>query len=342
MSGKRRTPSASASSSTTSATTTASTTEGPPQKKQKTHHRCLAFFITCNPNKKQECPAVKPPPFHEEDLYFLGHSKHLGAKKKKEHWHAIVQFRTKKTYAEVKEWYGCHWIKLQTLKCYSKAVEYLNDDHCETLVPFESFGSYTDGSFRTDIEFAVHCAKKGRTKAYARKKRHSLYRIPAALDQIWKDYAPRPDFQIHLRHDWQLELIAVIDAELSKPLDDLPSMDWRTIHYVFNASGNCGKTEFAKYCQKEYETFVCRPAKTADILFSYQGQRVAILDIPKSVDDVFVAWNAMEQIKDGVWYSAKFKSDCLFRASSCVVIVFSNSPPPETRYSDDRIKLITI
>lgn len=340
---KRSSATMETSTSTSSSATSAAVPAGqPPQKKQKTHHPVLSFFITCNPNKKREAPAIKPPPYDDTDLFYIGYVQHQGGKKQKLHWHCIVQFRTKKTYEQVKAWYGCNWIKIQSLKDFGQAQKYLTDGHT-VVVNFEDFGRYHTGTFRTDIEFAIHCAKRGKTQAYARRKRSTLYNMrQETIDRIWVDYAPKPDFQVRLQHDWQLELIQRIDAELSIPKENMDAMDWRFIHFVYNASGNSSKTAFMKYCLLHYDTFSPRPAKLADILHAYQGQRVVILDIPMSTDDIYVAWGTCEQIKDGVWFSPKYNSGVKYRTSSAVVIVFSNHPPPECKFSQDRIKLITI
>lgn len=312
----------------------------PAKKRQKTHHPVLAFFITCNPNKKRDAAAVKPPEYDETDLFFLGYIQHLGVKKNKLHWHAVVQFRTKKTYEQVKAWYGCNWIKVQSLKDYAQALKYLTDGH-QAMTDYVSWGRYHTGTFRNDLEFAIHCAKRGKTQQYARQKRTSLYSMrKETLDQIWKDYAPKPDFGVSLKYDWQHEFVAMIDTELAIVNKD--DMDWRTIHYVYNRSGNAGKTAFTKYLHLHYDVFVPRPAKLADILYAYDGQRIVVLDVPMSTDDLFVAWGSLEQIKDGSWFAAKYNSQVRFRTCSAIVFIFSNHPAPETKYSEDRLVLHTI
>jgi len=118
--------------------------------------------------------------------------------------------------------------------------------------------------------------------------------------------------------------------------------DDRTIVYVYDRKGSVGKTFLGKYLYANKGAFYCSPSKSADIFIAYNNQRIFVYDIPRCTDDQFINWGALEKIKDGILFSGKYNSTTKYRPFNCHVIVFSNSPPPEDKFSSDRLSIIDV
>lgn len=299
--------------------------------KPKTHHPVHAWFVTINPNSKLALAAPTPPDYDEDLLNYMAVVGHTGDESGLEHYHCVLQFREKKSMADVKAFLRCGWAMCQTLKSKEGSQKYLSDGHT-TTIPLKEFGEWHHGTYRSDIEYAVHCAKKGRDIQYACQHRPSLYRIYKSLSIIWLHNSPKAIFDVVLEKDWQHDIVKICDSPA----------DWRTIYFVYNASGNEGKTQLTKWLQNHYSVCILRPSKAADCLYLYNNQPIVIFDIPKSTDDQYVPWGALEQIKDGIVFSSKYDTKTKYRTTPCHIFVFSNHPPPVGKYSEDRIKLITI
>lgn len=134
---------------------------------------------------------------------------------------------------------------------------------------------------------------------------------------------------------WQVELMAI----LQRAPDD------RTIVWVEDPNGNAGKTTFARwYHATHLETSdIIIPAREADMAYAIRpGLRVYLLDVPRSKSE-FVVWGFLENLKNGVFTSAKYESTTCYMQSPHVVI-FANIPVPEVSqssgFSRDRIKHI--
>jgi len=130
---------------------------------------------------------------------------------------------------------------------------------------------------------------------------------------------------------WQRE---VLDICLSKKKDD------RTIYWYFDEIGNKGKTAFCKYMAYNHGATVLSLGSTADIACSLPDQpEIVLFNIPRGTP--FKNYGALEQIKDGMIFSAKYASKMkLF--NSPVVIVFSNQRPNEEKLSKDRWMIVDL
>lgn len=130
---------------------------------------------------------------------------------------------------------------------------------------------------------------------------------------------------------WQQEIINI----LKSPPDS------RTIHWVWESTGNVGKTFLAKYvCQWMGGLYL--GGKGADIkhaiathVSSGKSLEVCIFDFSRSLEG-YVSYDALESIKNGIFFSGKYESQQIILKNNVHCIVFANFAPMLANLSLDR------
>lgn len=133
---------------------------------------------------------------------------------------------------------------------------------------------------------------------------------------------PRP-FQKH-----------VIDLYNAEPHD-------RKIYWFWDAHGNSGKTALAKHlCLMGKSIYV--NGKASDVkcgvakwIADGNDLRAVIFGIPRTVGAEYVSYAALEEVKDGIFYSGKYESGMVMYKVPHV-FVFANFPPDTSKLSSDR------
>lgn len=149
-----------------------------------------------------------------------------------------------------------------------------------------------------------------------------------------KPCAPKP-FPHEKFYDWQQYLFDIVKE---------PCNDSRTIHWVYDPGMNKGKTEFGRFLMRNYGACILG-GKASDVLYMYDEEPIAIFDIPKDVantDKDFIAYAAIEKVKDGFYASGKYQGRKMNRDFDAHVIVFANCPPKENCWDPARTNLITL
>ncbi|AUM61948.1 Rep [uncultured virus] len=131
---------------------------------------------------------------------------------------------------------------------------------------------------------------------------------------------------------WQQKILDIIQTEPNS----------RTINIVYDPEGGKGKTYLCKYLTANHGAFYTSPAKGADIMHSYNNQKIILYDIPRCIDEQYVNWGCIEKLKDGIYFSGKYNSGTKYRKENAHVFIFTNSTIPEDIFSKDRIHYITI
>lgn len=131
---------------------------------------------------------------------------------------------------------------------------------------------------------------------------------------------------------WQLMLLELFDTKA----------DDRTIHWLWEAKGNAGKTTFAKHvCLNNKDAiYVC--GKGADIKYALSQMenkpKVIIWDLPRGQK---IDYKSLEEIKNGIMFSTKYESGMMiFNAPH--VVVFANYEPDKERLSKDRWNILEL
>lgn len=133
--------------------------------------------------------------------------------------------------------------------------------------------------------------------------------------------------------DWQVDIIDIIE----QPADN------RTIHWLWESKGNCGKTMFCKYLNYHYNALVCQKGKYNDIMnyaFEHEDLTIFIIDVPRSSGNS-VSYNAIESIKSGIIVNMKYETGSKL-INSPHLIIFANEPPEKSKLSNDRWNIISI
>lgn len=182
--------------------------------------------------------------------------------------------------------------------------------------PIECFGTKTThwehrAKDATTEDNIVYCSKDKEfiTNFPIRKK------IINPMDnQIWKD--------------WQLDIVKIIEG----PIDN------RKIYVFVDQKGGAGKSTLAKHIVMNYNAMVSG-GKASDVKYAVsqwileKDLDIVIWDLPRSVDSI--SWNAIEELKNGMFFSTKYESGMsIFNTPH--ILIFTNTLPDESKLSEDR------
>lgn len=150
---------------------------------------------------------------------------------------------------------------------------------------------------------------------------------------------PRELRLISILLPWQEKCLSICDSE----------PDFRTVHWIWEDTGNVGKSQFSRLLCAREKTLVVRGGTAGDLLFIVMSRKEEMLsevttvvwDLPRE-NEGRVSWNAIEQLKDGLITSTKYESGCLL-LPPMNVIIFSNHLPRDAHHiSADRLKILKI
>lgn len=137
---------------------------------------------------------------------------------------------------------------------------------------------------------------------------------------------------------WQNDILKLI----SEPPDQ------RTIHWYWEPDGKVGKTTLAKHICLQYpKSALYLSGKAADIKYAVQQfleiggiPRIILFDFPRS-REAFISWEAIEEIKNGIFFSGKYEAGMVM-FNTPHIICFSNFEPVRSFLSEDRWKVTKI
>ncbi len=137
-------------------------------------------------------------------------------------------------------------------------------------------------------------------------------------------------------HKWQQDILDIVNG----PPDN------RKVLWFWSDVGNIGKSALCKHmCLKVSGCFVLG-GRFKDAMFAIDRMvnvdksppKILVFDVPRSMikdGNVMVSYHTMEKIKDGCFFSSKYKAaQVLF--NPCHVLVFANAPPDLSQLSSDR------
>lgn len=154
------------------------------------------------------------------------------------------------------------------------------------------------------------------------------------------DYGTCRIYRVNIElREWQLAIWLTLKNE----------PDDRSIYWIWEPDGRAGKTTFQKWIYTNMDGVVVLSGKASDMkngvmmyLESTENlPRIVLINIPRCQDTEFLSWQGIEEIKDGFFYSPKYKGGMICGANPHVVI-FANIGPPEAKLSDDRWKVVRI
>lgn len=134
--------------------------------------------------------------------------------------------------------------------------------------------------------------------------------------------------------DWQLE----IAGRFTEPEDALFG---RKIYWFYDSEGGHGKSTLCKYFVDQRDALLLGGANKDCLygLFEYininhTAPEIVIFDIPR-VNKGAVSYQALEQIKNGMFFNSKYESG-MVRFNSPHILIFSNAEPEYQNLTSDR------
>lgn len=129
---------------------------------------------------------------------------------------------------------------------------------------------------------------------------------------------------------WQVEVLATVNSPVHN----------RAVYWFYDATGNTGKSHMGRYLFDHYDAFYSNGGKATDIVYAYNGQRIAVFDYVRDSEQ-FVNYGAIEQIKNGILFSSKYSS-IVKRFDTPHVFIFANFFPAKDKMSADRWRIFEI
>lgn len=135
---------------------------------------------------------------------------------------------------------------------------------------------------------------------------------------------------------WQQSVLDILEQE----------PDNRSIYWFYDTTGNIGKTSLAKQiCVNQNAIYLS--GKSSDIkcgvatyIASKKPLHAAIFGFPRTNEN-FVSYEALEAVKDGIFFNGKYESGMVIQ-NSPHVIVFANFPPETSKLSNDRWRVVCL
>lgn len=160
-----------------------------------------------------------------------------------------------------------------------------------------------------------------------------------------KNYASKADTRVRGPWDEKSKFIKTIKhlREWQKDcyLDITNTLNDRIIWWFWDPKGNTGKTQFCKWMAIEHDATVLGNGAFKDIAASLPDDpQIVLMNLTRDLE-THINYSALEAIKDGLVFSAKYESHMkLF--NSPVVCVFANFEPRLNAMSLDRWRVIKI
>jgi len=291
---------------------------------------CRYAFTINNP---AEAPTWRP-----QDMKWLIYAMEKGEEDETLHWQGYVELFKRLRITQVKAW-GGEWGRAHLEKARAsskKNFEYVTKDKVDgvggmELGAFHEFGQRPDfaaqaGDFFkkvrtlqsiesvTDEEFPFYVRYKRTIDEIVKENNAKFARANIKLDVHPRNYA------------WQSALFDL--------LDDDP--DPRRVLWRWEPSGRCGKTTFARYALKKWDTAVFTTTTYDRVFRAYKGERVVVFDICRDeMEKKGFSYSTLESLKNGFATSTMYEPETKIFDTPHVV-VFANWPPDLCKLSADR------
>ncbi|XP_053383149.1 uncharacterized protein LOC128549735 [Mercenaria mercenaria] len=109
----------------------------------------------------------------------------------------------------------------------------------------------------------------------------------------------------------------------------------RQITWIYDVTGNSGKTFLALYMVATCNAYLIDGHNKGDIARAYNKQPLVVFSYARQTDDSGINYGLMENFKDGYLWSPKYDSKMMF-FNSCKVLVMCNCKPDLEKLSPDR------
>lgn len=156
---------------------------------------------------------------------------------------------------------------------------------------------------------------------------------PSGEEEPEDEWIVDDPFEEFKPNEWQKELLEEI-----VPYKQVK----RKVIWYHDEGGNSGKTTFAEHMASAHDALVVE-GKAQDIQYAIAAMkkdgkrppRYVILNVPRSANG-HLSYKALEQIKDGMFFSTKYESGMIMIKHKPTVIVFANIEPDYSALTADR------
>lgn len=197
--------------------------------------------------------------------------------------------------------------------------------HLQGVVYFDNAWSF--GSVK-QIDMRAHWE---RTKSWIKAVKYCM-KSETRIDGPWTKgvLVRNPVKTISVLRGWQQ---AEYDRLCGEPDD-------RSVRWLYDTTGNVGKTQFAKYLLVRLRGVCVVSGKGANMLHilakavEKEDVKIVVFLFTRSVED-YVSYSTIESVKDGLVVSGKYDSQTIVM-NSPHVLVLANFKPDESKLSADR------
>ena len=273
-------------------------------------------------------------------------------KDKVEHYQIYIQFTRNIRYAAIKKIFENDTIHIEPIK-YGKiedCINYCTSDYKDRdgvgkdiWQETKTYGEFKTQGQRTDIEDMINRIKDGERLnkiIIEEPKAARLYmqyskgfrEVEGIIRQSNINEELKEEYENIIWKQWQEALLQYIDAETDK----------RKIRWMWETTGNTGKSYMTKYLTLFKDAYVITGGKKEDILYAYDGQPLIIFDLPRDFKkDKEYIYEVMEILKNGQYLSTKYQTMMkTFKIPK--IIVMANFEPDYERLSKDRYDVINL
>lgn len=243
------------------------------------------------------------------------------------HLQGTVCFQSRKRLSQLVTTIGrAHFTVTQLL---SQSIEYCKKDGDFTEVGTIPAAGEARKERPDILEEFKNSVKEGVTDLATLREMHSAVcaQYPRFVVEYISDCRPAIKVDSHPLRDWQ----AVLHGQL------ILAPDKREIYFIVDASGNQGKSWFARYyCDLHDNAQIIVPGKKADMAYVVrEDAKVFFFDCPRSKQGDFIQYDLLEELKNGYIFSPKYESR-IKKLATPHVVVLMNEYPDMTKLSEDR------
>lgn len=156
-------------------------------------------------------------------------------------------------------------------------------------------------------------------------------KLKTKKDETWHQGVTLPDrlkspLEGKALYAWQENVVELLEGE----------PDDRAIHWIWEKSGNSGKTTLAKHICLTMERVIYVNGIAKDVKYAItqmkEKPRIVLWDVPRCGN---MDYEGLEEVKNGFFFNGKYESG-MYISDIPHVVVFANWPPETSMLSADR------
>ena len=202
-------------------------------------------------------------------------------------------------------------------------VRFRNQKLRRVLMAFMRRQFNASGARGSDKQNYVYCTKEN---------------VPFVCKGFQEEVTENYTFALAEPYPWQSEVIELAEGRA----------DDRSVYWIWEDEGNVGKTALQKHLVMNHGAIMLS-GKGADMKYGVsmyiQKQKkyptLILINIPRSVDNKYVSFTGIEEVKDMMFFSGKYETSMVCGPNPHV-ICFANRSPPIDELSGDRWRIAEV